>query len=68
MSKPYVSTMPLDLDRPMLEQLEAAAVSSPDDQDSEWLVKRIYRNPRIMSLLTGIRLAPLPKSRSSART
>lgn len=53
--------MPLDPNRPMLEQLEEAANSSQDDRDREWLDKNIYQRPDRLSELISTRLAPSAK-------
>ena len=52
---PTIATMPLDPNRPMLEQLEEAALVS--DRDCEWLDKYVYQHPERLSVLTPIRLA-----------
>ena len=59
--QPPIATMPLDPDRPMLEQLEEAAASSQDDRDREWLDKNIYQRPDRLSELISTRLAPSAK-------
>ena len=46
-----IATMPLDPDRPMLEQLEEAAALSQDDRDREWLDKNIHQRPDRLSEL-----------------
>ena len=51
---PHVARMPLDPDRPMLEQLEEEAAK--DGQALGWLQKNVYDHPERLSILTPIRL------------
>ena len=52
--KPRKDVMHMDLDpsRPMLEQMEERALEN--DEDMELLMKKIYKNPDRLSLLTGV--------------
>jgi len=57
MDKSDVMHMPLDPNRPMLEQMEERAMQEAElgnDRDLKLLEKKIYRNPERMSLLTGV--------------
>jgi len=51
----YLNHLPLDPDRPMLEQLEEAALAL-GDQGLKWLQKHFYRDPEALSVLTSFRL------------
>jgi len=58
-SRKDVMHMDLDPSRPMLEQLEERALEN--DEDLELLMKKIYKNPKRLSLLTGVN----PRKKSS---
>ena len=57
MKKTDLMHMPLDPDRPMLEQLEERAAL--DDEDLSLLEKKIYQNPERLSLPIGSRACSL---------
>jgi hypothetical protein len=50
--------MPLDADRPMLEQLEEATLV--DDDSASWLDQNVMAEPERLSILTPIRLGDVP--------
>ena len=58
---PPIEQLPVDGDRPLLEQLEEYAESDPTGRDLEWLIKNVYERPDRMSVLTPVRIHPSVK-------
>jgi hypothetical protein len=48
----------LDADRPFLDQFEEQALV--DDEAYSWLLSKVYRDPKIMDVLTSTVLPPPP--------